>query len=183
MCALSASVLRSRGAATSTTSTIWRHRCALPPPWVHRNLPRVAALDSWRSRSDAWVPPVDYGDGFRRCKSSWLGRARRLPPFFNRLDPGGFKRQLCQEHIRRSQIAEQRPHVRSAKNRPLGDTKYLISLLERKENVRVRAHSASLNLPIGSSPRKGCPAPWRDCRRKAWMQTCERARRVAGPRT
>jgi hypothetical protein len=34
-----------------------------PPPWVHRDLPRPAALDPRRSRRAARVPPVSYGDG------------------------------------------------------------------------------------------------------------------------
>lgn len=27
---------------------------------IHRNLPRIAEPDSWRTRSDSWVSPVDY---------------------------------------------------------------------------------------------------------------------------
>ena len=32
------------------------------PGWVHRNLPRAAPPDSWRSRRSARVPPVHYLD-------------------------------------------------------------------------------------------------------------------------
>jgi hypothetical protein len=32
------------------------------PTWVHRDLPRIAASDSWPSLRDARVPPMDYVD-------------------------------------------------------------------------------------------------------------------------
>ncbi len=52
------------------------------PRWVHRDLPRSAAPDSWRSLRSARVPPVDYldkprsnerGSGFnRRYSGKWV---------------------------------------------------------------------------------------------------------------
>src|ERR1700674_87888 len=39
------------------------------PRWVHRDLPRSAPPDSWRSLRCARVPPVDYRDELRPCQS------------------------------------------------------------------------------------------------------------------
>jgi hypothetical protein len=39
------------------------------PRWVHRDLPRSAPPDSWRSLRYARVPPVDYRDELRLCQS------------------------------------------------------------------------------------------------------------------
>jgi hypothetical protein len=36
------------------------------PRWVHRNLPRAAPPDSWRSLRSARVPPVHYLDKLPR---------------------------------------------------------------------------------------------------------------------
>ena len=38
------------------------------PRWVHRDLPRSAPPDSWRSLRCARVPPVDYRDELRPCQ-------------------------------------------------------------------------------------------------------------------
>jgi hypothetical protein len=45
------------------------------PSWVHRNPPRAAPPDSWRSLRSVRVPPVHYLDNLRRPS---LGATRRV---------------------------------------------------------------------------------------------------------
>jgi hypothetical protein len=62
------------------------------PRRVHRNLPRAAPPDSWRSLRSAWVPPMHYldklhrpslgamgGSGFDRRNATKLGQNSSRP--------------------------------------------------------------------------------------------------------
>ena len=46
------------------------------PRWVHRNPPRVASPDSWRSLRSARVPPMHYPDKLHRPSIGAIGWVR-----------------------------------------------------------------------------------------------------------
>jgi hypothetical protein len=46
------------------------------PRWVHRNSPRAAAPDSWRSLRSARVPPMHYLDTLHRPSIGPIGWVR-----------------------------------------------------------------------------------------------------------